>query len=158
MVDWKKRIEKNSSDQLDPDEEVIVGLPVQPAGYVVQQAGMAGAGGLLGFFAGNKAQESRKAETASKLTGKAAKFPNEGIILAISNKRVLAFKQNKLSGKPENLLSGYDISEVSQIQTERRKASNSILITFDDKSIIDLDSMKGQKIEPLIQAFEDAKA
>ena len=157
MVDWRKRIEKISSDQLDAGEEVIVGLPVQPAGYVVQQAGMVGVGGLLGLFAGNRAQKRRSAETVTKLTEKAATFLNESIILALSNRRVLPFKQNKLSGKPENLISSYEISEVSGTQMERRKVSISILITFDDQSVVDLDSMKGQKVEPLIQAFEDLK-
>ena len=157
MVDWKKRIEKHASSELEPGEEVLVGLPVQPAGYVAQQAGIAGTGGgVVGLLAGRKAQKRRQAETAASHSGKAADFPQDAIILAVSNRRLLAFKQNKMSGKPEQLLAGYDRSEIADIRTEKRKISNAIYIEFDDGTVIDLDSMKGQKVEPLIAAFQSA--
>ncbi|MFQ5554205.1 MAG: hypothetical protein ACE5GC_02395 [Acidimicrobiia bacterium] len=156
MVDWKKRIEKHASDQLDTDELILAGLPVQPAGYVAQQAGVAGAGGgVVGFLAGSKAKKRREAETEAP-TGKASAFPKDAIILAVSNRRLLAFKQHKMSGKPQALLAGYALAEVSSISTEKRKLSNAVYITFDDGSVVDLDSMKGQKVEPLIAAFEGA--
>lgn len=157
MVDWKKRIEKNSADQLDEGEIVVAGLPLQPAGYLAQQAGMSGVGGLLGFFAGEKAQSNREAETSAKLKGKAAEFPKGGGIVAISSKRLLIFKQNKMSGKPQNLLGHYKLSEVSDVKSEKKKVSNSVLITFDDGSVVDLDAVKGLKVEPFIQAFVGAK-
>ncbi len=157
VVDWKKRIEKSSNSDLKQDEEVIIGLPLQPAGTMAMQLGLSGIGGFLGFLIGNKAKSKRQAETAKELTGKAAKFPKVNVVLALSNKRLLAYKQNNLSGKPEELLLSYDLAEVISLSTSAKKVSNSMKITFDDKSILDLDAIKGIKTDSFIQAFSSLK-
>lgn len=157
MVDWKKRINKSSSVSLSADEEIITALPLQPAGNMAMQLGLSGIGGFVGFLMGSKAKSKRQAQTVDQLTGKAAKFPQKNIVLAVSNKRLLAIKQNNMSGKPEDLLQSYNLSEVEAVTMGKKRVSNSMLITFDDKSIIDLDAVKGLKVESFISAFEALK-
>ncbi len=157
MVNWKKRIETSADNGLQDGEEIVTGLPLQPAGNMAMQLGMSNIGGLVGFFLGNRAKNKRQAETAEKLVGLAAEFPKENVILAVSNKRLIAYKQNPMSGKPSTLLKSYDLSDVTSVALNKKKVSNSVLVTFKDNSVVNLDAVKGLKVDSFIQSFESSK-
>jgi len=129
MIDFAKRA--RSTNDLDPDEEVLGASNVTPSPFGVANAGMTGgliAGGAAGLAVGAawdaKRRKTDDAEQAAKtLPAVAARLPLDppvsvkGALLAVTTKRVLVWKVSGL-GKPKEILHSIPLTEIDEVWWE----------------------------------------
>lgn len=129
MVDFLKRA--RNTGNLDPDEEVIGASNVTQSPFAVANAGMTGgviAGGAVGAAVGAawdaRRQKKDKGEQAAKLLPTVAArapyqpgIPTNGALLAVTTKRVVAWRISAM-GKPKDLLLSIRHDQIDEVWWE----------------------------------------
>ena len=129
MVDFLKRA-RNSGD-LDPDEEVIGAANVTPSPFAAPNAGMTGgviAGGVVGAAIGTawdsrrrkKGEEEQSARMFPAVAARVAwdpAIPVNGALLAVTTKRVVAWRISAM-GKPKKILLSIPHGEIDEVWWE----------------------------------------
>jgi len=157
MPDFLKKVAKDKSGELRPEEKYLGALYAQPAGSFGRSVGFA-AGGLLGGAVAARSQKKREAELGgAQESGIAATFPSGNVVMAVTGQRMLVFGHGAMKGNPTDLLAEYPLADVHRIGLEPRKAHSSMKLTFSDNSVLDFDVVKMAKPDRFIAAFEEAK-
>lgn len=131
MANWKKKISKAAKGDLQPGEEIVAGVFLQPAG-TMGQAVAKGAGGVLG-----KALVAAKGDSngaATTIAGVAEAFPDEPTVLGLTQGRLLVFGYSSLGGKPKGLKHSFPADVLSSVAVDKQKATYRFEMTFDDGS------------------------
>lgn len=131
MANWNKKISKAAKNELQPGEEIIAGVFLQPAG-TMGQAVAKGAGGVLGKALVAARSDSDAALTA--IAGVADDFGNEPTVLGLTQSRLLVYGYSALGGKPKGLRTSYPANVLAAVEVEKQKATYRFEMTFDDGS------------------------
>jgi hypothetical protein len=164
MVDIVKRVNKNCAADLG-GEQVLAATLGTPLGGFANQVAFGAVGGLIGSAAGS-AMQSRERKAAEKtdeadgvVKGEhtlANKIPQLPCVLALTEQRLLIFKQGSVSGKPKELVASFDRSQISGLDVEVGKLKGKLKISFTDDSAATLEVLKGSKPTSLASAYEDS--
>jgi len=157
MPDFLKKVVRDKSGELRPDEQYLAATYAQPAGSFARSVGF-GAGGLVGAAVAGRSGKKRKEELGgADEAGAAAGFPDGNVVMALTAQRLLVFGHGALKGNPTDLLAEMPLGEVHEMTLEKRRAHSSLKIRFSDNSVRDFDVVKGAKPEPFVAAFGAAK-
>jgi hypothetical protein len=129
VVDFSKRA--RNTNEIEPDEEVIAACNVTPSPFGVANAGMTGgliAGGVVGMAVGaawdaRRKKQSDAAADQKMLPAVAARLPYEpgiptnGALLAVTTKRVLAWRISGL-GKVREKLIDFRLDDIDEVWWE----------------------------------------
>ena len=129
MVDFVKRAAKTGDTE--PDEEVLAAVNVTPSPFTVPNAGMTGgliAGGLVGAAAGAAWDRRRERAEEEEQEGKSLPevafrapvepgIPANGALLAVTTKRILAWRISGL-GRPREILVSLPLADVDAVRWE----------------------------------------
>ncbi len=127
MVDFLKRARKTGD--LEPDEEVIGAANVTPSPFAVSNAGMIGggiAGGVVGAAVGasldsrqsRKGDDEQATQALPAVAARAAfepEVPTNGALLAVTTKRVVAWRISAM-GKPKDVLLSVPHSRIDEVK------------------------------------------
>lgn len=131
MANWNKKISKAAKSELQPGEEIVAGVFLQPAG-TMGQAVAKGAGGVIGKALVAAHGDAGRVTTA--VAGVADSFPNEPTVLGLTQSRLLVFGYSTLGGKPKDLKRSLPARALSSVTVEKQKATYRFEMTFDDGS------------------------
>ena len=134
MASWTKKLNKVSQADLDPGEELIAAVFLQPAGTMGKAVG-SGVGGILGKAVASKMGDS-SGSSAELVTdsGIAATIDDNPSVLGLTNQRVLLYSYGSMSGKPKELKMSIPANELAAIDTEKQKATHKLIMRFSDGS------------------------
>ena len=154
MASYLKKLEKNCSRYLQPDEQFEGALFVRPAGSVGRSVAF-GAAGVVGAAVSDRMAAKRQDEHGEDAGGGlAAGFPTGDVALGLTARRMLVFKHSQLSGKPKEMLAEYPMDQVAGLAQEKRKVARSFHVRFADGSLVDLDVVKMARPDEFIAAFD----
>ncbi|MFN3218633.1 MAG: hypothetical protein ACE367_19230 [Acidimicrobiales bacterium] len=168
MDKFAKKIHANCADDLHPGEQVAAAAYVQPPGVLLPTilitavplaigAVFLGAiGGAIGAAIGFIAAQALASKLVSRGAGEgmAAAVPGGNAVLAVTDRRLLVFGHNTMSGKPQGLQAQYTLDQVHSIAVTKGKMTGSLAVTFADGSTSSFDVAKTAKPEPFVAAFQ----
>ena len=130
MANWTKKVNKAAQGELEPGEQIIEAVFLQPSGTTGQTVGM-GVGGLVG-----KAITSKMGgDTATELvtdSGHAATMPTTPTVLGLTDRRVLVYGHSSLSGKPKGFKMAFPSSDLAAVEVDKQKATYRFVLHFSD--------------------------
>lgn len=132
MANWNKKVNKAANGELQPGEQIVASVFLQPSGTMGQAVGR-GVGGVVG-----KAVASKVSGTAPEVdelvsdSGIAASLPNEPTVLGLTGHRLLVFGYSQFGGKPKGLKSIHDANLLASVDTEKQKATHRFVMHFTD--------------------------
>lgn len=149
MVDFAKKVQKKGAEFLQPGEQVTAAVPWQKPGSLGKQVAFS-SGGLVGaaVYAAtnrNKSDESAGPSAADILGGKAA-------IVAITDRRVIAFAQSSMSGNPKEILGEWPHTEITGLDLEKQKLTYRATLSFGDGSVVEGEIVRAGKPEQFAEA------
>jgi hypothetical protein len=135
MTDYHtKYVLKPAASVLELGEEVLAGTPCLPRGAITTRA----AGAFLG--AGGVALAGQSARSGTVYQGQ--KLPSV-MALGLTNKRVLIFKMNGFTGRPNKVLFTIPVEQIAGVRSAQGKAVGMKMLKFDivfaDESALALD-------------------
>jgi hypothetical protein len=114
------------------------------AACLAQAAGTA----LSGAFLGGLAPASHEAVPEGPAAGR---MPGGQMILALTDRRLVAFRQR--NARPKQELVSWDLGEVATIELEKRRVIHGLRLTFTDGSAIELDAGRAGEPHRVVDAF-----
>lgn len=153
MVNWVKRVEDFDGNQLESTETVEVVAFLQPAGAVAQSMA-GGVGGLLGSLIGSSSQKKAANKRGDTTSPQTEAFPAQPLIVAITNKRIVAYKQNALSGKPNQFIRDVQFKDITNVEFTKGKTAHTLTVSFADGGQKSFDFPRGQKHEDFVEALK----
>lgn len=157
MPDFTKKVIKQRSEVLAPGETCLGATYAMPGGRFGRMLGF-GVAGAVGTIVADQASRRRAEEHGEALGAGLAGRLTEGsdAVIAVTDRRLLFFAFKKMKGDPGDLVAEYTLDEVASIETERKKLSVALLITFADGSVADFDAQKMAKPDALVSGFSTA--
>lgn len=131
MIDWVKKITKAVGDDLEPGEQLQVGVLLQPSGTTMRMAAVQG-GGLIGAAIAAKVSKTDTAELRDDV-GTAATLPaGQALVVGVTDRRVAVWSHGKLSGKPKDFVTSIPFEAIAGVDIEKRKATYAVTLVFSD--------------------------
>jgi hypothetical protein len=131
MADWNKRISKAAKDELQPGEEIVAAVFLQPAG-TMGQAVARGAGGAVAkaVIAGRGGDGGQTAVDGAI----AREFHDVATVLGLTQHRLLVFGYSSLTGKPKGFKHSLPAHALRSVSVEKQKATYRFQMAFEDGS------------------------
>jgi hypothetical protein len=130
MANWVKKINKSVGSDIGPTERLLEGVILQPSGMM---------GGLmarsLGGLVGSAVAATLRTDANGNLVtdqGIAAGFPDDTLILGLTDQRLLGWSWAKMTGKPKNLVVSIPRSDLLDVEIEKKTATYTFLLVFAD--------------------------
>jgi len=155
MADFVKKIKKARAEDLQDGEVLQAATIGQPSGTFSRQA----VGGLIGVLAAKKVAEKRQQSLDdSGDSGMASSVPaNQQIVIGLTDRRVLFFRQGAMSGSPKELAAAFELRDVHEMTLEKHKMTYSLVIRFVDNSARMFECVKMAKPQTVVDAFHKLK-
>lgn len=132
MANWEKKIKSGGGKDLQPGENLIGGVMLNPHGATTQAVAR-GVGGLVGGAIANKMADKRE-DTPDDDHGIATQMPDERIWLGLTSGRILIWGHSTMSGKPKGLKLTLSSGDLVQVDLEKSKATFTTTLRFADGS------------------------
>jgi hypothetical protein len=132
MGNWANKISKAAAGELQPGEQVVAGMFVQPLGSSSRMVGAA-TGGLVGAALASKLRTKDDGTLVSD-TGSAASLPDQKLAIGLTDRRLLVYSFGGLMGKPKELLTSLDRSALAGVDVQNGKLANRVTLVFADGS------------------------
>ena len=130
MANWVKKINKAVGSDIAAGETLLEGVILQPSGMM---------GGLmaksLGGLVGSAVRAAVRTDDSGALVtdaGIAAGFPNDTLILGLTDRRVLGWSHSSMTGKPKELKVAIPRSDLADLQVEKKTATYTVVLVFSD--------------------------
>lgn len=152
MANWVKKITKAVGNDIGPTERLLEGVILQPSGMM---------GGLmarsLGGLVGSAVGAALRTDANGKLItdqGIAAGFPDDTLILGLTDQRLLGWSWSKMSGKPKNLVVSIPRADLLDVEIEKKTATYTFVMVFSDGTAKAYESPKmNNSTEEFVAAF-----
>lgn len=133
MASWTKKLNKVSQGDLQPGEELISAVFLQPSGTMGQAVGK-GVGGVLGKAAASKMGGSQDGDADRSVTdpGIADTIGNNPSVIGLTNQRLLVYSYGSMSAKPKELKLHLPAADLVSVATEKQKATHRFVMNFSD--------------------------
>lgn len=160
-----KIVRKKAAGSLAAGEEVLAAFLAQDEGSFHRQAialGTArGVGGALGAAAGTAMMGRNggpSGEEAADEAGLAGRFPSGPVLVAVTDRRVLAFKRSSMNDRyPGDLLAEWPAAQVVGAERGRNKLGKvPVTLTFADGSAVTVDAGSMQRWDEVDAAIAAA--
>jgi len=149
-VDWKKKVLKSAAGDLDVDETLLAATFLQ-AGGATRKMMMGGAiGGAIGAVVASKTGNKTNCDVPGSL---AAGFPKPPVILGLTPRRLVAWSQNQITGRPKDLLGSISVSSVSGFDVGEGRLTRPVVLQFVDGSAVAGEAPTGAKPEEFAAAL-----
>ncbi len=160
-----KRVMRHASDQLDAGEHVVEVAKVFPHGGVAAHAkGLGGnvpqiaAGALLEKIQRKKQSRKTQEVAAPDPSGDASRWPPLPLgYLTLTDRRLVLFDAKGMNDKPGTVQVAFDLDRIDGMSGETTGLAYEFVISFADGSAITIETGRGAKPKPLIEAFERSK-
>lgn len=130
MANWVKKINKAVGGDIGPTERLLEGVILQPTG-MMGGAMARSLGGLVGSAVGAALRTDANGNLVTD-QGIAAGFPDDTLILGLTDQRLLGWSWAKLTGKPKNLVVSIRRADLVEIDIEKKAATYLFVLVFAD--------------------------
>ncbi len=136
MASWMKKLDKVSRGDLNPGEELIAAVFLQPMGTMTKAVGQ-GVGGLIGKAVASKMGGSANATATAELvtdSGIGSTFDDQPSVIGLTHQRVLVYSYGAMGGKPKDLKMWIAAMDLVSVDVEQQKATYRVVLHFRDGS------------------------
>lgn len=145
MADITKRVQKRAAELLEPGENVIAALLVEPKGtYGVGSVAIAALPRTSVRWLAARAG-------ADETAGLASWFPSRSCVVAVTDRRVVAIPSNGLS--MESIAASYERTDVAVTENSGRGLGRRLVVSFSDGTSVTVDAQRGQPFEAFSAAL-----
>jgi hypothetical protein len=130
MANWVKKINKAVGSDIGPTERLLEGVILQPTG-MMGGAMARSLGGLVGSAVGAALRTDANGNLVTD-QGIAAGFPDDTLILGLTDQRLLGWSWAKMTGKPKNLVVSIPRADLVEIDIEKKAATYTFVMVFAD--------------------------
>lgn len=130
MANWVKKINKSVGSDLGPTESLTGAMLLQPSGMT---------GGLMarsiGGMVGAAVASTLRSDPSGHLVtdqGIAARFPNDTLVLGLTDQRVLGWSMSAMTGKPKELKVAIPRADLVEVEAEKKSATYTVVLVFSD--------------------------
>jgi hypothetical protein len=89
---------------------------------------------------------------AEQTDAPATDFPPRGLV-ALTNQRLLVFKQSAMSGKPTEILAEYPRASVASMSCEEKKVTALVTINFVEGTSVTFEAIRSAKPSDFVDSF-----
>lgn len=138
MADITKRVAKRAGSLLEPGEQVLAALLVEPKGTY----GIAGAAVAMMPRTATAVLASNAGGAHAAEGGLAAQFPGRSSVVAATDRRVVVIPSSGIS--MDAIATSYRLADISVASNDSRGLGRRLVLAFVDGSSVTVDAQRGQ--------------